>query len=157
MQFASKAHKETYEKVGEWMKELFGMFSDPIPDTPAFIFRQGDTLVHVLVLPWGADDATIAAHSYVVYEVEATPDLMHYLLLANSEVRFGGFGLDSDDDVFFRHTIVGSTCDPEELKTSVLAVANSSDQFADKIIAAHGGVKPVDRMREQAGASGRSR
>lgn len=154
MQFASKAHKEIYEKVTEWMKELFGMFSDPISDKPAFIFRQGDTLVNVLVMPWGSDDATLTVRSYVVFDVEATQDLMHFLLVSNNEFRFGGFGLDGDDDVFFEHTIVGSTCDPEELKASVLAVANTSDRFAEKIIAAHGGVKPADRMRERAGASG---
>lgn len=154
MEFASKVQQETYEKIGEWMKELFGMFFDPIPDTPAYIFRQGDTLVQILVTPWGSDDASLTVRSYVVFDVEATPELMHFLLVANSEVRFGGFGLDSDDDVFFQHAIVGSTCDPEELKASVLSVANTSDQFAEKIIPAHGGVKPVDQMRERAGASG---
>ena len=153
MQFAGKPQKETYEKIGEWMKELFGMFSDPVPDKPTYIFRQGDTLVHVLVSPWGPDDASVTVRSYVVFDVEATPELMHFLLQTNNELRFGGFGLDSDDDVFFEHTIVGSTCDPEELKASVLAVANTSDKYAEKIISAHGGIKPMDRMRDQGSAS----
>lgn len=154
MEFDSKAHKEIYERVGEWMKEFFGMFSDPLPNVPAFIFRQGDTLVQITVGSWSNDDASITVRSYVVHDVEATSELMRFLLRENATFRFGAFGLDNDDDIFFEHTIVGSTCDPEELKASVMAVANVSDRYAERIIAEHGGVKTVDKLRAGAGARG---
>lgn len=152
MDFATKAHKEIYDRVGEWMKEFFGMLSDPMPDRTAFLFHQGDTLTQVIILPWSTDDAAITCRSYVVLDVEMSPELMHFLLTENASFRFGAFGLDNDDDIFFEHTIVGSTCDPEELKASVLAVANVSDRYAEKIIATYGGVRHIDKMRAGAAA-----
>jgi hypothetical protein len=154
MEFKSKAHKEIYERIGEWMKELFGMFFDPIPGAPVYIFRHGDTLVQITVGSWGQDDASITARSYVVHDVEITPELTHYLLRENATFRFGAFGLDDDDDVFFEHTIVGSTCDKGELKASILSVASTCSRYAEKLIPEHGGVKTVDKLRESAEKAG---
>lgn len=156
MEFVSKAHKEIYERVGEWMKELFGMFFDPVPGVPVYIFRQGDTLTQITVGSWSTDDASITVRSYVVHDVEPSKELMHFLLTENAQFRYGAFGLDTDDDVFFEHAIVGSTCDPEELKASVLAVANVSDRYAERIIPEYGGVKTVDKLRDKAAKAGLS-
>lgn len=151
MEFATKTHQEVHERVGEWMKELFGMFFHEIPGVPVYVFQQGDTLVQITVAPWGDDDATITVRSWVVHDVEVTQEFMHYLLRENDTFRFGAFGLDNEDDVFFEHTIVGSTCDPEELKASVLAVAGTSDRYAEKIIPVYGGVTSADKLKEKAG------
>ncbi|HOD05119.1 MAG TPA: YbjN domain-containing protein, partial [Anaerolineaceae bacterium] len=91
------------------------------------------------------DDATITTRAYVVTGVELTPDLMHFLLRENDRMRFGAFGVDQDNDIFFEHTIVGSTCDMEELKSSVLAVVYTADQYDDQIIQKWGGQRAVDR------------
>ncbi len=153
MQFDNKAHEDIYKKAQEWMKELFGTFVVALPDVPVFVFEQGDTLAQITVASWGSDDATITVRSWVVHDVEATPDLMHYLLRENDKFRFGAFGLDSEDDVFFEHTIVGSTCDPEELKASVFAVTGTSDRYDDEIIAKYGGMKSIDKLKEKATAA----
>lgn len=149
MDFANKAHEEIYKKVADWMKELFGMFVQPMPDAPVFVLAQGDTLVQIAVIPWADDDATVSIRSYVVSDAEMTSDFMHYLLRENESFRFGAFAIDSEDDVFFEHTIVGSTLDPEELKASVFAVTGTSDRYADEIIPRFGGTKFVDKMRDQ--------
>jgi len=146
MEFRSAAQKACYEKIVPWMKELFGEFVMLRNDAPAMAVVIGSAIAQVGVIPWGNDDATINTRAYVVTGAEATPELMHYLLRETDNMRFGGFGLDSDDDVFFEHAIVGSTCDKPELKASVMAVVVTADQYDDKIVARWGGQRALDRM-----------
>lgn len=146
MEFKTSAQKACYEKIVPWAKELFGEFAQAREDAPVFGVMAGSAMVQVAVLPWGDDDATITARAYVVSGAELTPDLMHYLLRKNDDVRFGAFGVDNDGDIFFEHTIVGSTCDKEELKASVMAVVLTADKYDDEIVARWGGQRALDRM-----------
>lgn len=146
MEFRSAAQKACYEKIVPWMKELFGEFVMLRNDAPAMAVVVGSAIAQVGVIPWGNDDATINTRAYVVTGAEATPELMHFLLRETDNMRFGAFGLDSDDDVFFEHAIVGSTCDKPELKASVMAVVVTADQYDDKIVARWGGQRALDRM-----------
>ena len=146
MEFRSAAQKACYEKIVPWMKELFGEFVMLRTDAPAMAVVIGSAVAQVGVIPWGNDDATINTRAYVVTGAEATSELMHFLLRETDNMRFGGFGLDSDDDVFFEHAIVGSTCDKAELKASVMAVVVTADQYDDKIVARWGGQRALDRM-----------
>ena len=146
MEFRSAAQKACYEKIVPWMKELFGEFVMLRTDAPAMAVVIGSAVAQVGVIPWGNDDATINTRAYVVTGAEATSELMHFLLRETDNMRFGGFGLDSDDDVFFEHAIVGSTCDKPELKASVMAVVVTADQYDDKIIARWGGQRALDRI-----------
>ena len=145
MEFRSAAQKACYEKIAPWMKELFGEFVMMRNDAPAMAVVIGSAVAQVGVIPWGNDDATINTRAYVVTGAEATSELMHFLLRETDNMRFGGFGLDSDDDVFFEHAIVGSSCDKAELKASVMAVVVTADQYADKIVARGGGQRALDR------------
>ena len=146
MEFRSAAQKACYEKVAPWMKELFGEFVMLRTDAPAMAVVIGSAVAQVGVIPWGNDDATVNTRAYVVTGAEATSELMHFLLRETDNMRFGGFGLDSDDDVFFEHAIVGSSCDKAELKASVMAVVVTADQYDDKIVARWGGQRALDRM-----------
>ena len=69
------------------------------------------------------------------------PSLMLYLLRENYEVTCGGFGIDEEDDVFFEHSIVGSTCGKGELANSVAAVSFFADKYDDEIQRLWGGKK----------------
>jgi hypothetical protein len=97
--------------------------------------------------PWGDDDATVQTWSYLVTGAELTPDLMRYLLEKNEQLRFGAFGMDSDGDILFSHTIVGSSCEKTSLKASVMAVVMISDKYDDEIVARWGGQRALDRVR----------
>jgi len=145
MEFKTTAQRKVYEKILPWMKELFGTFLRVYEDKPSFRVSVGSASTQVAVYPWGEDDATITARSYVVTGAEILPDLMHYLLRENSAMRFGAFGLDDEDDVFFEHTIVGSTCDKEEIRSSVLAVIYTADEYDDVVMQKWGGERAVDR------------
>ena len=144
MDFESNAQQEVYERIEPWMKEMFGIFVKQRTDTPSFGVNIGSTFVHVSVHPWGDEDATITARAYVVTNVEMTSDLMDFLLKENDTMRFGAFGLDKDGDIFFQNTVVDSTCGVEELKSSVLAVGYTADQYDDKIVKHWGGERTAD-------------
>lgn len=146
MEFQSDAQKEVYEKIKPWMKEIFGEFASENENAPTFGIMIGSAYAQTGVYPWGKDDATITTRSYVVTGAELTADLMLYLLMENDRVRFGAFGVDAEKDIFFEHTIVGSTCDREELKASVKAVIMTADDSDDRIVAKWGGQTARDRI-----------
>lgn len=145
MEFENTPQKETYEKITPWMKEIFGDFCRLRDNDPAFGINYGSSYTYVRVNPWGDDDAVINTRSYVVTKVEVTPELMDFLLHENDTMRFGAFGLDKDNDVFFEHAILGSTCDKEELRSSILAVMYTADKYDDKIMSRWGGQRAEDR------------
>ena len=146
MEFDTEAQKETYDKIRVWMKEIFGEFAVERQDSPSFGIMVGSAYSQTGVFPWGKDDATITTRSYVVTGTELVPDLLLFLLTENDRVRFGAFGVDKDKDIFFEHTIVGSTCDREELKASVMAVVMTADQYDEQIVAKWGGQTARDRI-----------
>jgi hypothetical protein len=145
MEFQSKVQEDTYNKVLPWMKEIFGDFCVPRTDHPSFATYVGSAYASTAVSPWGDDEAIITTRSWVVTGVELTQELLQYLLRENDTRRFGAFGLDTDNDIFYEHTIVGSTCDRAELKTSVMAVILAADDYDDKISQRWGGTRSVDR------------
>ncbi len=147
MEFKTQAQKACYEKVVAWMKELFGAFALPREDAPAVAVLSGSAIAQTVVLPWGEDDAVICTRAYVVMGAELTPDLMHFLLRENADMRFGAFGVDDDNDIFFEHSIVGSTADKNELKASVMAVLRTADEYDDLIVSRWGGKRALDRLR----------
>jgi hypothetical protein len=145
MEFQTGAQRECYEKIAPWMKEIFGDFMVARNDIPILSVLVGSAYASVGVSAWGEDDAVITARSYVVTGVEMNEELMLFLLQENDRMRFGAYGLDKDKDIFFEHAIVGSTCDKEELKASVMAVILTADNEDDKLIARWGGQRAVDR------------
>lgn len=147
MEFQSPVQQQCYEKTKTMMKELFGEFAVPRDDAPVVGILLGSALAQTAVYPWGNDDAVICTRAWVVQNAEMTPDLMKYLLLKNNGMRFGAFGIDDEDDIFFEHSIVGSTCDKEELKGSVMAVITTADQYDDEIVGKWGGQTALDKMR----------
>jgi hypothetical protein len=149
MEFKTEAQEQVYRKVDEYLRQLFGEMVRPLSHAPLFIVPAGTTLTHIVVTPWGSDDATITVRAYVVYGADLVPDLLHFLLRENDTKRFGAFGLDRDGDIFFEHSIVGSTCDKEELKASTLAVSHTADLYDEKIVQRWGGMRAIDRAKEQ--------
>jgi Putative bacterial sensory transduction regulator len=145
MKFENDAHKAAWEKIGPWMKELFGEFSRPRAELPMFDILVGSAWVTVAVWPWRDDDAVITVFSMVVTGAEITPDLMKTLLEKNLDVRFGAFGLSEQGAIVFQHAIAAASCDKSELRTSVMAVLHTADEMDDIIIQKWGGQRAIDR------------
>lgn len=145
IEFQNDAQKVCYEKVSGWLKEIFGEFVYPREDAPMFMVPLGSAYATTAVYSWGEDEATITTRSYVVQNIELTLDLMKYLLRENADMRFGAFGIDDDEDILFEHSIVGSTADKAELKSSVMAVVGVADQYDDQIVGKWGGQRASDK------------
>lgn len=147
MQFKTRAQEATYKKTEQMLRQLFGEMVHVVQEAPIFVIPSGTTLTHIIVSPWGEKDATITVRAYVTFGSDLAPDLLHFLLRQNDTMRFGAFGIDADGDIFFEHTIVGSTCDKEELRASVMAVAQAADLYDEQIMQKWGGMRAIDRTK----------
>jgi hypothetical protein len=145
MKFETPVQKACYEKIQPWLKDLYENVYSPSHDTPLFVLPLGSATANVEVLPWGNSEAIISTWSYVVTGAEVTQDLMRFLLKKNSELQFGVFSIDDDGDIRFHTTLVGSTCDRQELQTLVSSVLETADKYDDAIVANWGGERSVDR------------
>lgn len=145
MEFETEAQKACYEKVAGYMTSIFGEQVYADPGAPLLWVRYGSAHARVDIWPWGTEDSVIAVRSWVVTGVEMSQDLAVYLLQQNNNMRFGAFGLDRSNNIFFHHSIVGSTCDKQELRTSVMAVLLTADDSDDEIVKRWGGLRAVDR------------
>lgn len=149
MEFETLAQQDVYEKIEPWLKEMFGIFFQEREEAPYFGVNIGSAFVHVGVQAWGTDNATITIRAYVAMNVEIKPDLLLFLLRENDKMRFGAFGLDEENDIFFEYTLAGSTCNIDDLKSSILAVGFAVEQYDDQIVSRWGGV-PASEIQTEA-------
>ncbi|MEO0947634.1 MAG: YbjN domain-containing protein [Cyanobacteria bacterium J06641_5] len=138
------AQQACYMKIAGWMDELFGDIAWEQQGDNGFRLFMGSAWVEVLIMPF-QNDAVIHVRSTVVDGVEASSSLQAFLLHKNAELLFGGFAIDPSGNILFRHSIVGSTCDPIELKTSVENVLATADLYDDRIVDLWGGQRALDR------------
>ncbi|WP_413168201.1 T3SS (YopN, CesT) and YbjN peptide-binding chaperone 1 [Capilliphycus salinus ALCB114379] len=144
MMFKTEAQENCYHKILGWMDELFENYPWEKLDEPGFGLFLGSAWVEVLISPWEEDETVIKTLSKVVIDAKITPELTSFLLQENSEMMFGAFSINRSGEILFGHSIVGSTCDPEELEASVLTVLEVSDDYDDKIIQTWGGKRALD-------------
>lgn len=148
VEFATQAQQDCYERIKPWLKEMFGDLVMERDEAPAFaVTHIGSQLTHIVVYPWGSDDAVVSVRSWVVTGLEADKELDSYLIRENANMRFGAFAVDSDNDIVFEHAIVGSTCDKGELKASVMAVLMTADKYDDEIVSRWGGRTALDMLK----------
>ena len=146
MEFRTSSHEATYNRIKPMMKELFGETgAQPREDVPQWIVQAGSAIVLVGVMPWRDDASLVSALSWVTRGTDLTPECLKYLLEQNHEFVFGGFSVDQEGDIAFSHTILGDTCDKEELKSLVMAVAVTADSQDDTIVSRWGGTRAADR------------
>lgn len=145
MEFDNDTQRQVFEKVVTWMRELYGEQINVRENRPAVSLMHGTAYIVVSVYAWGDAEAVILTRSFVVTDVEVTEDLMHFLLRKNDAMRLGAFGLDSDDDIFFEYSLVGSSCDKNELKAAISAVATTADQYDEEIRSRWGGLRAIER------------
>jgi len=150
IEFQTEAQKTVYEKIKPWFREMFGDYYSAAEDRPTFWVLIGSAWASTAVYTWGEDDATICTRAWLVTGAELSAELLKYLLNENADMRFGAFGVDGEGDILFEHTIVGSTCDKEELRASVMAVAFTSDKYDDEIVKRFGGTRMIDRPQPTA-------
>jgi hypothetical protein len=144
MEFKTQAQQDCFEKVQGWMDELFGHMPWEVLDEPGVGLFMGSAWVEVRLYPWN-EDSVINIRSTVVSGAKLDLALQNFLLRENAELRFGAFSLNAAGDILFEHTIVGSTCDPQELEASVMAVLQAADDYDDQIVSQWGGKRALDK------------
>lgn len=154
MKFETAAQQVCYEQILPWMNELFGETVLILDDEPVFINNFGSAVSSTKIMPWGDEEALIVTRAYVVTNIEITPDLTYYLLRENDGIYFGRFALDSENDIVFEHSLVGSTCDKAELQNSVMSVIEFADAYDDEIVVRWGGQRALDRWTAMSERSG---
>lgn len=146
MEFKTDAHRACYEKIHQWLKELYGEEGvRPRTDATMLGLVRGSAYITVLIWANGEQDAWVTTRSWVVTKVEITPDLAKFLLRKNYDMTLGAFGIDDAGDIFFEHTILGSSCDKAQLRNSVGGVAHVADAYDDEIVSRWGGQRAADR------------
>lgn len=149
MEFKTEAHKTAYEKTRNYLYTIFGEVNvKTIDDT--FVLQEGTTFVYVRTFAIGDNKAGVEVFSYVAIDVEASEELMRFLLAYNLRLILGAFGLSFGEGkrcaVLLTHTILGDSMDREELRSSVTAIARVSDDLDEQIVKAFGGRTALDKL-----------
>ena len=74
--FESPVHQETFEKLKEYLGELF---DEPYhdPENDHFYVRYGTTVLEISVEPYGSEETVIVIMSYCVQDVELDEELKY--------------------------------------------------------------------------------
>jgi uncharacterized protein (DUF433 family) len=135
-----------YERVRGFLEQHWGRFGSH-PTQPYFALDQGSARAVVRIDPWQQQDAIVRVVSWVITGAHTEdPSLLRFLLECNHGTLFGAFGIDPEGDIFFAHSIVGSTCDQAELVASVESVLQTADEFDDVIQSRWGGMRALDAV-----------
>lgn len=149
MEFRTEAHKTVYEKTRNYLHTLFGEVNVKTMDE-TFVLQEGSTFVYARTFAIGDKKAGVEIFSYVAVDLDASEDLMRFLLSYNLRLILGAFGLSLGEGnkcaVLLTHTILGDSMDREELYSSVMAIARVSDDLDEQIVSAFGGKTALDKL-----------
>jgi hypothetical protein len=147
--FESPAHQETFEKLKEYLGELF---EEPYhdPENDHFYVRYGSTVLEISVEPYGSEETMVVIMSYCVQDVELDEELMAGLLELNHQMACGHFSV-VGNDIFFAYSLFGRSLDPRDLLRAITAVATIADDYDDRIVARYGGQTALERIQDTGG------
>ena len=149
MEFENEVHEETFNRLQEYLDELF---EEPYhdPDNDHFYVRYGTTVLEISVQAYGGEEAIVVIMSYCVQEVELAEDLLLGLLELNHQLPCGSFSL-VGNDIFFSHSLFGKSLEPRDLLRAITAVATVADDYDDRIVAKYGGQTALERIQDTGG------
>ena len=147
MEFEHQAHEEAYEKVGRYLEDYFDQpYRDP--EDGHYYVTYGSTVLEVSVDAYGPEEAIVRLVAYCVQGVSVNENLERGLLETNLDLPIGGFSL-IDRDVFLCYSIFGKAIGRRSLLDAIAAIANTSDEYDDLIVAKYGGNRAIDSLREE--------
>ncbi len=129
------------DKVQRYLTDLLG--SVQVDRDGDFSLRQGSARVFVRVAPLGEDRTFVAVWAETNLEVPPSPELYKFIATGN-RYSFGCLRCREADgkvSVIFGHSLLGDFLDPDELKMTVVVVAQTADEIDDEIMTKFGGRK----------------
>ena len=147
--FEHAVQEETFHKVKEYLGELF---EEPYhdPENDHFYVRYGTTVLEISVEPYGPEEAIVTIMSYCVQDVEMEEDLLLGLLELNHQLLCGSFSV-VGNDIFFAHSLFGSSLEPRDLLRAITSVATLADDYDDRIVARYGGQTALEKIQDTGG------
>lgn len=138
--------KDTNERLKAFFEANFK--DETYFDEESFIINKGSTQVLVKAENITDDHVVIDLISHVVKNANVNDNLKNFLLRANSELKFGAFGLLFDDTITFQHSILANDFSEVDLKSSINAVASVADYYDDIIVEKAGGKRALDDLND---------
>jgi hypothetical protein len=147
--FEHAVQEATFRKVKEYLGELF---EEPYhdPENDHFYVRYGTTVLEISVEPYGPEEAMVTIMSYCVQDVEVEDDLLLGLLELNHQLLCGSFSV-VGNDIFFAHSLFGSSLEPRDLLRAITSVATLADDYDDRIVARYGGQTALEKIQDTGG------
>jgi hypothetical protein len=139
------------KNINEVNEQLKSFFENNYNDTTFFednslTITKGSTQVMVKADNITNEHVVIDLVSHVVKDANVNNDIKNFLLRANSELKFGGFGLLFDDTIIFQHSILANDFSESNLKSSINAVASVADYYDDILVEKAGGKRALDDL-----------
>lgn len=149
MQFEHEVHRETFEKVSEYVDDLI---DEPYLDeaTGHFYGRFGSTVLEISVEPYGPEEAVVKVMAYCVQGARVDESLRAGLLELNHTLSMGAFSV-VGNDVFFSHSLFGRSLEPRNFLGAMAAVATLADDYDDRLVAEYGGETALERIQSTGG------
>lgn len=149
MRFDNEVHRETFERVREYVDDLI---DEPYLDqeTGHLYGRFGSTVLEISVDPYGPEEAVVRVMAYCVQGAQVDESLLEGLLELNHSLPVGGFSV-VGDDVFFSHSLFGRNLEPRNFLGTMAAVATVADDYDDRIVAEYGGETALERIQTTGG------
>ena len=151
MQFENEHHRETHERVEQYLGELFEEDNTTFdPENGHFYVGYGSTVLEISVEAYGPEETILQVTAYCAQGVRLEEDLLLGLLELNHALPVGAFSL-VGSDIFYSQSVLGKTLDRNDLLGTIAAVATITDDYDDKIVAKYGGQTALDRIRDTGG------
>jgi len=148
--FEHEIQEETFNKVREYLNDLFEEPPYVDPETQHFYVRYGTTVLEISVEPYGPDEAIVAVMSYCVQDVELEENLLLGLLELNHQISCGSFSL-VGNDIFLSHSLFGHSLEARDLLRAITSVATLADDYDDRIVARFGGQTALEKIQDTGG------
>ena len=149
MQFDNEHHKDTHERVEQYLGELFEDFTLD-PENGHFYVGYGSTVLEISVESYGPEETILQVTAYCAQGVRLEEDLLLGLLELNHALPVGAFSL-VGSDIFYSQSVLGKTLERNDLLGTIAAVATITDDYDDKIVAKYGGQTALARIRDTGG------
>ena len=115
--FESEGQREAYERLRGPLEEAVGPVRERV-HAIGYVYEVEGTTVTSTLAPWG-DDTIVANRCYLAGDVPMSEALLRELATWTETGRFGFFGVDNANNVYFEHQVVGSTATADTLGRSI--------------------------------------
>jgi len=115
--FESDGQREAYERLKSPLEAAVGPVRERV-HAIGYVYEIDGTTATSTFAPW-ASDTIVANRCYLAGDVPMTEAVLRELAHWTEAARFGFFGVDDANNVYFEHQVVGSTATSDTLGRSI--------------------------------------